>query len=56
MNKLVNEGLLDPLSFTQDGTQLKSLVNVEGGMAGVVPAGSLFSRSRESLTSLKGSV
>ena len=41
MNKLVNEGLLDPLSFTQDGTQLKSLINVEGGMAGVVPSGSV---------------
>lgn len=40
INKLVSEGLLSPLSFTQDGTQLKSMVNVEGGMVGVVPAGS----------------
>ncbi|MCU6711191.1 extracellular solute-binding protein [Paenibacillus sp. J5C_2022] len=40
MHKLVQEGLLSPLSFTQDPTQLKSLVNVQGGMAGIVPAGS----------------
>ncbi|MFS0726425.1 hypothetical protein [Paenibacillus sp. 1P07SE] len=40
MNKLVSEGLFSPLSFTQDETQMKALVNVSGGMAGVVPAGS----------------
>lgn len=40
MNRLVAEGLLSPLSFTQDETQMKALINVQGGMAGVVPAGS----------------
>jgi putative aldouronate transport system substrate-binding protein len=40
INKLVSEGLLSPLSFTQDNTQLKSLINVEKGMAGIVTAGS----------------
>lgn len=40
MNKLVAYGLLSPLSFTQDETQMKALINVKGGMAGVVPAGS----------------
>lgn len=40
MNKLVKEGLLSPLSFTQDQTQMKALINVKGGMAGVVASGS----------------
>lgn len=40
MNKLVKDGLLSPLSFTQDQTQMKGLVNVKGGMAGAVAAGS----------------
>lgn len=40
MNKLVKDGLLSPLSFTQDSNQLKALVNVEGGMAGVTTSGS----------------
>ncbi len=40
MNMLVNDGLLSPLSFTQDTNQLKALVQVEGGMAGFVPSGS----------------
>lgn len=41
MASLSAEGLLSPLSFTQDYSQLTALVNVEGGMAGVVAAGSL---------------
>jgi len=40
LKKLVDEGLLSPLSFTQDQNQLKALIQVEGGMAGFVPAGS----------------
>jgi len=40
MNKLCKENLLSPLSFTQDLTQLKALINVAGGMAGVVASGS----------------
>lgn len=40
MYKLVKDGLLSPLSFTQDSNQLKALVNVEGGMAGVTTSGS----------------
>lgn len=40
MNKLVKDGLLSPLTFTQDQTQMKSLINVKGGMAGTVAAGS----------------
>ncbi|MBW4084957.1 extracellular solute-binding protein [Paenibacillus sp. S150] len=40
MNKLVKDGLFSPLSFTQDETQMKGLINVPGGMAGVVTAGS----------------
>jgi len=40
MNKLCKENLLSPLSFTQDYTQLKALINVQGGMAGVVASGS----------------
>ncbi|WP_405113258.1 hypothetical protein MHH28_06675 [Paenibacillus sp. FSL K6-1217] len=40
MNKLVKDGLFSPLSFTQDETQMKALINVPGGMAGVVTAGS----------------
>lgn len=41
MASLSEEGLLSPLSFTQDYSQLTALVNVQGGMAGVVAAGSL---------------
>ena len=41
MNSLVEEGLLSPLSFTQDYSQLTALVNVDGGMAGVIAAGSI---------------
>lgn len=40
LNKLVNEGLLSPLSFTQDQNQLKALIQKEGGVAGFVPSGS----------------
>jgi putative aldouronate transport system substrate-binding protein len=40
MNKLVKDGLLAPLTFTQDQTQMKALINVKGGMAGTVAAGS----------------
>jgi len=40
MNRLVSENLLSPLTFTSDNTQLKALVNVENGMAGIVVAGS----------------
>ncbi len=43
MNKLVKEGLLSPLSFTQDQTQMKALINVKGGMAGAVASGSYSS-------------
>ena len=38
--KLCQEGLLSPLSFTQDYTQLSALVNVEGGVAGTIASGS----------------
>ncbi len=40
MNKLVNDGLLSKLSFTQDNAQMKALINVKGGMAGIVTGGS----------------
>jgi len=40
MHQLVKDGLLSPLSFTQDETQFKALINVEGGMAGVLTAAS----------------
>lgn len=40
MKTLVDEGLFSPLSFTQDGTQLKALIGVENGMAGFVASGS----------------
>lgn len=40
MNKLVKDGLLSALSFTQDETQMKALINVPGGMAGLVTSGS----------------
>ena len=40
MNMLVTEGLLSPLTFTQDQTQLKALATAETATAGVVPAGS----------------
>lgn len=40
LHKLSDEGLLSPLSFTQDQTQLKALIQKEGGVAGFVPSGS----------------
>ena len=40
MNKLVKDGLFSPLTFTQDQTQMKALINVKGGMAGAVASGS----------------
>ncbi|MFV0503828.1 MAG: extracellular solute-binding protein [Lachnospirales bacterium] len=40
MNELVNEGLLDPMTFTQDLTALKSITTVDEAIAGVVPGGS----------------
>lgn len=40
LHKLSDEGLLSPLSFTQDQSQLKALIQKEGGVAGFVPAGS----------------
>lgn len=40
MNQLVKDGLLSKLSFTQDNTQMKALINVKGGMAGIVTGGS----------------
>lgn len=40
MHKLVQEGIFSSLSFTQDETQMKALINVQGGMAGVVSSGS----------------
>ncbi|WP_270493679.1 extracellular solute-binding protein [Eisenbergiella porci] len=40
LHKLLEEGLISPLSFTQDQSQLKALVQQKGGMAGVVAAGS----------------
>lgn len=40
MKALVDEGLFSPLSFTQDGAQLKALIGVENGMAGFVASGS----------------
>jgi putative aldouronate transport system substrate-binding protein len=49
MNKLVKEGLLSPLTFTQDGTQLKALINVKGGMAGAVASGSYSTFSANEL-------
>lgn len=41
LNQWMDEGLIDPLSFTQDGTQSKALINqIPEGMVGVVTAGS----------------
>lgn len=40
MYKLCQEGLLSPLSFTQDYTQLSALINMKGGVAGSVASGS----------------
>lgn len=48
MNKLVTEGLLTPLAFTQDQTQMKAiLASAEKGSVGFTPAGSysVFSSS-----------
>jgi putative aldouronate transport system substrate-binding protein len=39
MYGLVKDGLLSPLSFTQDQTQMKALINVKDGMGGLVPSG-----------------
>lgn len=39
MHKLCKEGLFSPLTFTQDYTQLKALINVKKGIAGFVSAG-----------------
>lgn len=39
MNELVSEGLLDPVSFTQDQSQLKTLTGNEEGIVGVVASG-----------------
>lgn len=42
LNKLVNEGLLSPLTFTQDSSQLKTLAeNPDAQMIGSLVAGSL---------------
>lgn len=40
IKKLIDEKLFSPLSFTQDQTQLKALINQKGGVAGIVPSGS----------------
>lgn len=41
LSRWMSEGLIDPLSFTQDGTQAKALINqIPEGMVGVVQAGS----------------
>lgn len=37
---LCSAGLLSPLSFTQDGTQLKAIINADESIVGVVCAGS----------------
>jgi len=39
MNELVEEGLLDPVSFTQDQKQLKTLTGNEANYVGVITAG-----------------
>ncbi|MFI3213276.1 MAG: extracellular solute-binding protein [Eubacteriales bacterium] len=39
MNELVSEGLLDPVSFTQDQNQLKTLTGNEENIVGVVASG-----------------
>ncbi len=39
LNDLVNEGLLDPLSFTQDQKQLKTLTGNENDIVGIFTAG-----------------
>lgn len=38
--KLVKEGLISPLSFTQDNTQYKAMLSVKGGTVGFAPAAS----------------
>lgn len=40
LNDLCANDLLTPLSFTQDGTQLKAIINAEESIVGVVCAGS----------------
>lgn len=41
MNGLVKDGLLSPLSFTQDDTQLKAIASMDDNVLGVVMAGSV---------------
>lgn len=53
MHQLVTEGLLSPLSFTQNQTQLKALVNVKGGMASIVTSGSLSVINQDIMDSSK---
>lgn len=54
MNKLVAEGLLDPISFTQDTTSLKAaLGSTEGGTVGFIPSGSYNTFSSQEETHWK---
>lgn len=39
LNELYTEGLMDPLAFTQDQTQMKALINGDIEMVGAVPSG-----------------
>lgn len=52
MYKLCQEGLLSPLSFTQDYTQLSALINIEGGIAGTVASGSTSTFTEEILSDM----
>lgn len=42
MNELVEEGLLDPVTFTQDQNQLRTLIAADPPVIGVFPAGGAF--------------
>lgn len=47
MNRLVEEGLLDPVSFTQDQNQLRTLLASAPTVIGVFPAGGAFFENNE---------
>jgi putative aldouronate transport system substrate-binding protein len=42
MNELVEEGLFDPVTFTQDQNQLRTLIAADPPVIGVFPAGGAF--------------
>jgi putative aldouronate transport system substrate-binding protein len=50
MNQLVEEGLLDPVSFTQNQGQLRTLLQTEPTVIGVFPAGGAFFESYDAVS------